>query len=544
MAFVVVQHLSPGLQEPDGRAPRSPHRAADSPRRERDARRGRPRLPDPSEEGDDHLGRPAAAQRAGSRTRSCTLPDRRVLPLARAGLRRRARSPSCSRAAAATARAASCDVHEAGGLVIVAGRRERAVRRHAEDRARRRRRRLRPGARRRCRASSLEHVTPGDPELAGHGGSARDAIANGHRRRLPDAPGGVRHRLHPLQAEHGDAPDRAAARLARSPGHRRVRRSAEAERDELDVLYRDLLIGVTRFFRDEEAFEVLEEQVLPELLQRGPRDAPLRSWVAGCATGEEAYSLAILLPELIARSSASARSKSSRPTSTAARSSGAARHLRRRGGRERVARAPRALLHQTAATATRSCPRLRQMVVFAPHNVIKDAPFTRVDLVSCRNMLIYLQPPAQQKVLSAVSFRAEPRRRAVPRPEREPGRARRTTSRPSTSTGGSTANTATSGCPSTARFQPRPPSRGSSLAPAPVPPVARHSLSQLLGTYDALLERVHAAEPARQRRGRARPRVRRREAVPHIATAGGARRPRAWSTPSCGWCSSAACGAR
>ena len=67
------------------------------------------------------------------------------------------------------------------------------------------------------------------------------------------------------------------------------------------MLYRDLLIEVTRFFRDEEAFQVLEEQVLPELLQREPRELPLRLWVAGCATGEEAYSLAILLQDLMRR---------------------------------------------------------------------------------------------------------------------------------------------------------------------------------------------------------------------------------------------------
>jgi len=71
------------------------------------------------------------------------------------------------------------------------------------------------------------------------------------------------------------------------------------DRDELDTLYRDLLIGVTHFFRDEEAFKILEERVLPELLERQPRDEAVRLWVAGCATGEEAYSLAITLQELM-----------------------------------------------------------------------------------------------------------------------------------------------------------------------------------------------------------------------------------------------------
>ena len=67
--------------------------------------------------------------------------------------------------------------------------------------------------------------------------------------------------------------------------------------DEIDILFKDLLIGVTKFFRDSEAFEVLKSVVIPELLKNGKLDHPLRIWVAGCATGEEAYSLAILLHE-------------------------------------------------------------------------------------------------------------------------------------------------------------------------------------------------------------------------------------------------------
>src|SRR5690606_30539000 len=87
-----------------------------------------------------------------------------------------------------------------------------------------------------------------------------------------------------LRLAHADDIDSYVERLGR-------------ERSELDVLYRDLLIGVTRFFRNEEAFQLLEDDVLPDLFRRGPRDVPLRVWVAGCATGEEAYSLAIVLAE-------------------------------------------------------------------------------------------------------------------------------------------------------------------------------------------------------------------------------------------------------
>ena len=175
------------------------------------------------------------------------------------------------------------------------------------------------------------------------------------------------------------------------------------ERDELDVLYRDLLIGVTRFFRNEEAFALLEERVLPELVQRVPRGTPFRVWVAACATGEEVYSLAILLHELT-------RKIGDRPVKIFATDV-------HRGSLEVATRA----LYEESAVAHVSperleryfmrrgqsyqvVPDLRQMVVFAPHDVIKDAPFTRVDLVSCRNMLIYLQPAAQQKVLSHFHF--------------------------------------------------------------------------------------------------------------------------------------------
>lgn len=102
-------------------------------------------------------------------------------------------------------------------------------------------------------------------------------------------------------------PSTVTRRIERRLGLAQVRNVDEyltrlrSERDELDALYRDLLIGVTRFFRDPDAFALLEQRILPELLAREPRTAPLRLWVAGCATGEEAYSLAIVLQELCAK---------------------------------------------------------------------------------------------------------------------------------------------------------------------------------------------------------------------------------------------------
>ena len=174
------------------------------------------------------------------------------------------------------------------------------------------------------------------------------------------------------------------------------------EHKELDVLYRDLLIGVTRFFRNEEAFEVLEKQVLPELLKAGSPEVPFRVWVAGCATGEEVYSLAILLNELTAESG-----RSFKIFATDVHQGSLELATRALYDEEAVVNVSPDRLKRYFVARGRSyqvVPELRQAVVFAHHNVIKDAPFTRVDLVSCRNMLIYLQPSAQEKVLSRFHF--------------------------------------------------------------------------------------------------------------------------------------------
>jgi two-component system, chemotaxis family, CheB/CheR fusion protein len=191
--------------------------------------------------------------------------------------------------------------------------------------------------------------------------------------------------------------------LAQSPNIDEYLARLRSERSELDALYRDLLVGVTRFFRDPEVFALLEERVLPDLLTREPRHTPLRLWVAGCATGEEAYSLAILLHDLMA-------TYGERPVKIFATDV-------HRGSLEQAAAGiygDDAVLNVSAERLARYfsrsnggyqvIPELRQMIVFAQHNVISDAPFTRLDLVSCRNLLIYLQPPVQRRVLSVFHF--------------------------------------------------------------------------------------------------------------------------------------------
>ncbi|WP_438008178.1 chemotaxis protein CheB [Sorangium sp. So ce321] len=260
----------------------------------------------------------------------------------------------------------------------------------------------------------------------------------------------------------------------------------KSESRELDVLYRDLLIGVTRFFRNEEAFDILEQEVLPELLRGGPRDTPFRVWVAGCATGEEVYSLAILLHELTSRSD-------HRPFKIFATDvHHGSLELATRGiyEEEAVVNVSPGRLERHFIRRGRSyqvVPDLRQTVVFAHHNVIKDAPFTRVDFISCRNMLIYLQPAAQQKVLSLFHFALNRGGVVLLGPSETPGHLahdfevvnkqwriyrkysdRRMQVDP--------------------RFQPASPKGQSAPRSGITAPVARHPVSHLLGTYDALLD--------------------------------------------------------
>ncbi|WP_394846583.1 response regulator [Pendulispora brunnea] len=271
------------------------------------------------------------------------------------------------------------------------------------------------------------------------------------------------------------------------------------ERSELDVLYRDLLIGVTRFFRNEEAFEVLEKRVLPELLRRGPQDAPFRVWVAGCATGEEAYSLAIVLHELTSRMG-NRLVKIFATDVHAGSLEIAARGLYDEEAIKNVApqRLQRYFLQR--GKAFQVVPEIRQMLVFAQHNVIKDAPFTRVDFVSCRNLLIYLQPAAQQKVLSLFHFGLNRGGIVFLGPSESPGpllhdfqpvdRYWRIFQKYSDVR-----------IPVEPRLKPPKFAETSLASTASMPGFGRQSFSHLLGTYDALLDEFMPASLLVNERG-------------------------------------------
>ncbi|MFO0333472.1 MAG: CheR family methyltransferase [Pseudomonadota bacterium] len=178
---------------------------------------------------------------------------------------------------------------------------------------------------------------------------------------------------------------------------------------EADVLKREFLIGVTDFFRDPEAWRELDDEVLPAMLDaRCDADQPVRVWTPGCATGEESYSIAMLMLEHVARRGgtrpvqvfatdidldalAVARAGAYPPSSVASiPAERIARFFDRQGDRY-VARKS-----------------LRDTILVAPHDLARDTPYSRLDLVLCRNLLIYFQPHLQQRVFESFHFALKP----------------------------------------------------------------------------------------------------------------------------------------
>lgn len=176
--------------------------------------------------------------------------------------------------------------------------------------------------------------------------------------------------------------------------------------DELENLYRDLLIGVTEFFRDPQAFEILYTHVLDDMANKLSNERSLRVWTPGCATGEEAYSLAIMLHELATLKNKPLNVKifATDLHPGALEAAGAGLYRKETLSNVSDERLERYFIAQSDNHTYRVSPELRRMVVFAPQNVTKDPPFTKIDLVSCRNLLIYLQQPVQDKILSLFHF--------------------------------------------------------------------------------------------------------------------------------------------
>ena len=178
---------------------------------------------------------------------------------------------------------------------------------------------------------------------------------------------------------------------------------------EATLLFRDLLISVTSFFRDAEAFDAIESVVIPELFKGKQCNDEVRVWVPGCATGEEAYSLAMLLLEHADAIPDSAPDIRVFATDIDER----ALSIARRGRYTSV------LLESVSETRRKKFftedrdtwsvqKRLREACTFSPHNALRDPPFSRIDLVSCRNLLIYLGPEFQNRILPILHYALRP----------------------------------------------------------------------------------------------------------------------------------------
>lgn len=178
--------------------------------------------------------------------------------------------------------------------------------------------------------------------------------------------------------------------------------------DEVAALRRDLLIGVTTFFREPEAFGVLAKEVLPALIRQASADAPLRIWIPACATGEEAYSVAILLFEQF-RAARKAVHLQVFATDVDQQSLDIARRgVYPESSVVALAAARLRFFTRTEPHRYQIVKQLRDVITFAPQNLITDPPFSRLDLVSCRNVLIYLEPAVQTKVIGLLHFALKP----------------------------------------------------------------------------------------------------------------------------------------
>nr|WP_299528196.1 CheR family methyltransferase [uncultured Lutibacter sp.] len=175
---------------------------------------------------------------------------------------------------------------------------------------------------------------------------------------------------------------------------------------EVEILFKELLIGVTNFFRDIAVWELLKEKVLPALINKLPNGYVLRAWVVGCSTGEEAYSLAIIFDEVMQHVK---KSKKISLQIFATDIDIVAVEKARKGiflkniindvSPERITK-----YFTETDEGYRVNTHIREMIVFAPQNIIKDAPFTRLDIITCRNVLIYMETELQKKIIDLFSY--------------------------------------------------------------------------------------------------------------------------------------------
>ena len=233
-----------------------------------------------------------------------------------------------------------------------------------------------------------------DPDEACHDGMPRSAIETGAVdlvlpvADIPKALIGYDRRMAATEAEDMD----------------RYLETLRNDTSELDRLAKDLLINVTGFFRDPQVFDLLAETVIPDLIAGATADRPVRIWIAGCGTGEETYSLAMLFLERVAAAKRHVKlqvfASDIDPDAVAVAREGLYPDaIAADVSPERLAR-----FFAKEEHGYRVSPELRDSVVFTVQDVLADPPFSRLDLISCRNLLTHLQPEAQAKVIALFHF--------------------------------------------------------------------------------------------------------------------------------------------
>ncbi len=179
---------------------------------------------------------------------------------------------------------------------------------------------------------------------------------------------------------------------------------------EVEILFKELLIGVTNFFRDSAVWEMLKEKILPDLINQLPDGTVLRAWATACSTGEEAYSLAIIFKEAMEKLN-NTKNLSLQIFATdldndaieKARKGIFPPHIASDVSHERLNK-----FFKIDGENYRINSDIREMVVFAVQNVIKDPPFTKLDILTCRNMLIYMESELQKKLMALFNYSLNP----------------------------------------------------------------------------------------------------------------------------------------
>jgi two-component system CheB/CheR fusion protein len=196
--------------------------------------------------------------------------------------------------------------------------------------------------------------------------------------------------------------------VKRHATHSEYLASIRANPGELDLLCEDILIGVTRFFRDPEAFATLQETAFPEMMKERPTNAPVRVWIAGCSGGEEAFSVAILLLEYLGDGLLDTgiqifATDLSDVAITRARTGIYSHNIEEDVSPERLRR-----FFVREDRGYRVTRRVRDICVFAKHNLVRDPPFSQLDLITCRNVLIYFDAALQERAIKAFHYGLKP----------------------------------------------------------------------------------------------------------------------------------------